>query len=89
MDDFIILDPTLLPTYLAPVTPRQIRQGLTQMSLRDQVEAAVTAGNQDLKDWWGFASEFQRFNPHVLAMAMALSVTDQQLDELWALSAKL
>lgn len=73
----------------ASVSPRQIRQALTRTGLRSQVEAAVAAGDQDLKDWWEFATDFQRANPHVLAMAAALGVTERQLDDLWTLAAGL
>lgn len=71
------------------VSPRQIRQALTRAGLRASVEAAVAAGDQDLQDWWEFATEFQRGNTHVAAMATALDVTSRQLDDLWTLAASL
>lgn len=70
-------------------SPRQIRQALTRAGLRAGVEAAVAAGDQDIKDWWEFATEFQRGNTHVAAMATALGVTSRQLDDLWTLAASL
>lgn len=71
------------------VSPRQIRQALTRASLRTAVESAVAAGDQDLKDWWEFATEFQRTNQHVVDMAAALGVTERQLDDLWTLAGSL
>lgn len=71
------------------ITPRQIRMALTQMGLRSQVEAAVAAGDQDLKDWYEFSTQFERNHPQVLAMATALNVTSQQLDSLWQLGSTL
>lgn len=71
------------------VSPRQIRQALTRAGLRTSVESAVAAGDQDIQDWWKFATSFDRHNSHVLAMAQALGVTDLQLDDLWTLAASL
>ena len=78
----------LHPAPLAPVvpesvSPRQIRQALTAANLRTAVEAAVAAGTQDLKDWWEFATQFERAHPMVAGMALQLGVTSEQLDQLW------
>ena len=71
------------------LTPRQIRQALTRAGLRTQVEAAVAAGDQDMKDWWEFATTFERTHHLVVAMGTALGQTEAQLDALWALGASL
>lgn len=71
------------------VSPRQLRQALNRAQLRAQVEAAVSAGDQDLKDWWEFATEFQRNHPLVIAMAQGLGVSDSALDNLFSLAATL
>lgn len=71
------------------VSPRQIRQALTRAGLRAAVEAAVAAGDQDTKDWWEFATDFQRAHPMVIAMGTALNVTPLQLDDLWTLAGSL
>lgn len=68
------------------VTPRQIRMALTQAGLRSAVEAAVAAGDQDLKDWWFESNAFERDRPQVLAMAALLGVSDAQLEALWTLA---
>ena len=85
----VFTPPVILPTIPAEVSPRQIRQALTQVGLRAGVEAAVAAGSQDLKDWWEFATSFERQHPMVLAMAQGLGVTEQQLDDLFVLAASL
>ena len=77
------------PRPIAPISPRQIRQALTRAGLREQVEAAVAAGDQDIKDWWEFATSFERLNPQVVAMGEALSVSPESLDQLWVLGATL
>ena len=73
----------------ASVSPRQIRQALTRSSLRAPVESAIAASDQDTKDWYAYATEFQRDNPHVAAMGAALGVTSDQLDQLWILAGSL
>lgn len=73
----------------ASVSPRQIRQALTRAGLRTSVEAAVTAGDQDTKDWYEFATAFDRASPVVAALGVALSVSPTQLDDLWTLAATL
>ena len=77
------------PPTIAPISPRQIRQALTRAGLRNAVEAAVTAGDQDLKDWYEFSTAFERNNAQVIAMGEALSVSPASLDDLWALGASL
>ena len=74
---------------IAPVSPRQIRMALTRVGLRAQVESAVAAGDQDLKDWWEFATTFERENVQVAAMGGALNQSAEQLDALWQLAATL
>lgn len=74
---------------ITPISPRQIRQALTRAGLRAAVEAAVAAGDQDLKDWWEFSTAFERLNPQVTAMAAALGFSVSDLDQLWALGATL
>ena len=70
---------------LADLTPRQIRMALTRVGLRAQVESAVAAGDQDLKDWWEQSLSFERGHVRVEAMRVALGQTPQMLDFLWAL----
>ena len=71
------------------VSPRQIRQALTKLNLRTEVEAAVAAGNQDLKDWWEFSTIFERNHEQVIQMGTALNQTSSQLDDLFIQAANL
>lgn len=71
------------------VSPRQIRQALTRVVLRQAVEDAVAAGDQDTKDWWEFSSPFERDHQVVIAMGIALGVSETQLDDLWLLAGSL
>lgn len=77
------------PEPVTQISPRQLRMALTQLNLRSQVETAVTAGDQNIKDWYEYSTYFYRNHPQVLAMAAALNVDDATLDSLWALGATL
>lgn len=70
-------------------TPRQIRQALTAAGLRTAVEAGIAAGDQDTKDWYEFATSFERLHPSVIGLATALDVSEAQLDDLFALAGSL
>ncbi|MFZ9649325.1 MAG: hypothetical protein ACO29C_04475 [Fluviibacter sp.] len=77
------------PLPITEISPRQIRMALTQFGLRSQVETAISASDQDMKDWYEFSTYFDRNHPQVLAMATALNVTEADLDALWKLGATL
>jgi 3-oxoacyl-(acyl-carrier-protein) synthase len=66
-------------------TAYQIRQALSLSGLRDQVEAAVAAGDQALQDAWQYAQTFERLHPKILEIGVALGQTEQQLDDLFTL----
>ena len=71
------------------ITPWQMRKALNQLGLREQVETAVAAGNQDVKDAWEFATSFVRTDPLVVAMQSVLGKTDAEVDALFMLGASL
>lgn len=71
------------------VSPRQIRQALTQSNKRAQVEAAVTSSDQDTKDWWNCATSFEENHPKVLEMCTALGISDEQRHGIFVLAKSL
>lgn len=73
------------PMHIQSISPRQIRQALTRAGLRESVEVAVAAGDNDLKDWWEFSTSYDRLNPQVVGMGELLGQTDEKLDALWLL----
>mgnify|MGYP003646211505 CR=1 FL=1 len=77
------------PIIIQPVSPRQIRQALTAVGLRASVEAAVSAGGQDIKDWWEFSTIVDRLHPAVVEMGAALEQSPEALDALWELAESL
>jgi hypothetical protein len=68
------------------VSPRQIKQALDQVGLYDDVEAAIAAGDRQLKIWWSDATSFESNHPMVVSMAAGLGVTEQQLTDLFNLA---
>lgn len=72
------------------ISPRQIRQALTKYGYRTAVESAITATtDQDLKDWWHYATEFDRNHPQVQALATSLGYTAAQIDQVWIYGASI
>ena len=68
------------------VSPWQLRRALNQLNLRDNVEAAVQAGDQDTQDGWDYASSFERLNPLVLSLAVGLGMTAEEMDDVFRLA---
>jgi hypothetical protein len=71
------------------VTPRQIRLALNQLGLRAAVESYVAAADQDTKDTWEFATEFERENSMVAIAAEAMGKSPEEVDALFALAKSL
>lgn len=83
-----VADP-YVPPVPASVTRRQFKQGLTRIGLRSAVEAAMAAADQDTKDWWADSLNFERSNPVMNGMAVALGKTPADIDNLFRLAATL
>ena len=82
--------------YVAPPAPPlscdswQIRAALTQLNLRTEVEAAVTAStSQSVKDAWGFQQVFLETDVMLVAVATALGQTPAQIHALFQLAVTL
>jgi hypothetical protein len=74
-------DPLPPPVYIC--TPWQIRKALNNLSLRQAVEDAVAASNdQTLKDGWEFATHFSSSDPFVISMGASLGKNEQETAEL-------
>jgi len=84
----IVIDPDALRhiKYETSVNAFQIRAALNQLDLRNEVEAVIATGSQDLKDAWQFEPKFNRFNEQVVIMGASLGMTDAQLDSLFDLA---
>jgi hypothetical protein len=65
------------------ISPRQFRQSLTHCGFRADIDAAIGQADQDTKDWYAVATQFERHHPKVISTALALGYTSDQLDEVW------
>lgn len=74
-----------VPPVPSKLTPRQFKQGLTRIGLRAAVEAAVAAADQDTKDWYFESTSFERANPVMNSMAVAMGKTQEDIDNLFRL----
>lgn len=71
------------------VTMRQARTALSRSGLLTTVNAAVAAADEETRIAWEFSTEVQRDFPLVQTLAAALSLSEQQLDDLFTLAATL
>ena len=74
---------------LQPLSAWQIRKALSQFGLRDAVEQAMSAAPIDLQDSWHYASQFKRDDDVLLGAALALGLTDAQVDAMFEAGATL
>lgn len=68
------------------VNPWPIRDALNTLGWRNDVEAAVAAGDQKTKDAWLHAKDFKRLDPLVIGLGVVLGKTDVEIDELFELA---
>lgn len=84
----------LAPATPAPVIPttvsmRQARLALLQSNLLDEVNTAIASGTEADKITWEYATEVNRTDALVSNMAIALNLTETDLDDLFTLAATL
>lgn len=86
-------DDELPPPVVAPaaiiLTPRQFRQALTRAGIREAVESAIAGQDQDVRDWYQFADQYESTHPVVQATAQALGFSEAQLKAVFELGASL
>ena len=71
------------------ISRRQFKQALTRAGKRAMVEAAIAAADQDTKDWYAEATDFQPTHPVIVAMAQALNIPQIDIDSLFILGGSL
>lgn len=72
----------------ASCTPFQGRMALADAGLLAGVETAVAAADGKTKVAWEYALIWQRNSPMISALATALSMTDEQIDDLFKAAAQ-
>lgn len=76
----------IIPT---TVSMRQARLALLQSNLLDSVNTAINEGNNADKITWEYATEVNRSDALVQNMAVALNLSETDLDNLFILAASL
>lgn len=71
------------------VAPRQARLALAAAGLLDQVETAVRTAGGTTKISWEYATEIYRGDPLIATLQPAISLSDVQIDALFAAAAGL
>lgn len=78
-----------LPVIPSLVSMRQARLALLQSGLLNNVNSAIEQGNEADKITWEYATEVNRADSLVQNMAIALQLSETQLDELFTLASTL
>jgi len=82
------------PSSPAIVTRRQARQALLLAGLLDQVQPVIAAIPDETERRltqiaWGDSTEFQRYDAFLIKIGQALSLTPEQIDQLFITAASL
>lgn len=78
-----------VPQTIASITMRQCRLALLAAGLLDAVDAAVRAQPKAVQIAWEFASDVERTNPLIAALAPILGLSTTQVDALFEQGATL
>ena len=79
--------PAPVPVVPSSVTPRQVRLLLLSQGLLANVESIIAASDEATKITWAYASEFNRNDPLLEALATQLGLTSQQVDDFFIAAA--
>lgn len=69
------------------VTQAQAKIALERAGLYAAAEAAINAAGVEAQIWWNCALTFRRDHPLIGAMAAALGITEEQVDDLFRVAA--
>lgn len=82
-----ILDNPVVETAILSCSPWQFRKALNVLNLRNLVEGAVAASDdQNVRDAWQYTTVFNRFDPLVIQFGSQLGKTDSEMDALFELA---
>lgn len=77
----------LNPAVPQAITPLQARKALNAANLRSSIEAYIASQSQSIQDAWQFANMIYRNDAMILSAAAALSLSSDQLDQLFIAAA--
>ena len=67
----------------ASLTPLQLRMGLLQAGLLDEVEVYIAAAPREVGIAWEYATAFDRYHPFIAGAAAALGLSQDQVDDMF------
>lgn len=80
---------TAPPPVPESIMASQFLRSLNYHGMRSQVDTYVAGSDQDTKDWYARAQQFERHHQKVLSAMSALSITDAQADAVWTYGASI
>lgn len=84
----VVIDPAKVNPVPYSVTRAQALIALDEAGLLEQVEALVASHPYNtLRLWWANAQEFERANAYLNAIALEISLTEEQVDDLFRTAA--
>lgn len=70
------------------ISAAQARVQLSRAGLRGLVETLVTAaGDEELRDWYEYASVWRRDNPNIAGLAAQMGLSDEDVDAFFTAAA--
>lgn len=88
-----VFSPPIATPFPLVVTMRQTRLALLHHGLHAQVLAAIDALPEPDRSFvqieWEYGSEVERFNPYVMGLAAGLSLSEEQMDQLFVFASQL
>lgn len=81
--------PSTTPPVPRSVTGAQAKIALLRAGLLAQVKTVVAAYPEEVQIWFSDAQVWERNNPYVLGIGLELSLTDDQVDDLFRAAALL
>lgn len=77
------------PKVFAPLSKWQVRKVLRQFNILETVKAAIQQADEITQEAWECATEYQRDDVVLNAMAQVLGLTDEQLDNMFQIGINL
>lgn len=78
-----------LPVVPQTVTPLQARSAIRAAGLKPQVDAALAGAGEEAQERWDYALEIRRDDALLAQLAVAIGLTDADLDALFIAAAAL
>jgi hypothetical protein len=81
-----VVEPEPAPVIMS-VGPLQLRRALREVGMYAAVVAYVEAADEEIQEAWEYATEYRRDDPLFPVVQTAMELTDEDVDNLFALAA--